>query len=96
MPFLVLYSEAPASEPIYVRSGSIGVRSFQSAKIKKNTLFILLFFLGKLLAAQNLAPTITNLTVATDFHNNTITLNYNLEGLENNEVEIYDLRGVLI
>lgn len=50
-------------------------------------LFLLIFF-GKNILAQNAAPTISNLTASTDFSNNTVTLTYDLEDLENDEVEI--------
>lgn len=57
--------------------------------MKKILLLVSLFFLGKnVLVAQNAAPTILNLTSSTDFSNNTITLTYDLEDLENDDVEI--------
>jgi len=55
---------------------------------KISILFFLIFFLGKNLLAQNAAPTITNLVASTDLSNNTITLTYDLEDLENDDVEI--------
>ena len=51
-------------------------------------LIFLLFFFGKNLTAQNAAPTISNLIANTNTSNNTITLTYDLDDLENDDVEI--------
>jgi hypothetical protein len=55
---------------------------------KISPLLFLVFFFGKTLTAQNAAPTISNLVANTNISNNTITLTYDLEDLENDDVEI--------
>ena len=55
---------------------------------KTYTLIFLLIFLGKNMLAQNAAPTISNLNAITDFPSSTVTLNFDLEDLENDDVEI--------
>ena len=49
---------------------------------------LLLFFISGNINAQNQAPVISNLTANIDYPNNTITLSYDLEDNENNDVEI--------
>ena len=57
--------------------------------MKKITpLLFLLFFFGKNGIAQNEAPIISNLIANTDFSNNTITLTYDLEDLENDDYSL--------
>ncbi len=51
-------------------------------------LLFLLFLFGKNINAQNAAPTISNLIASTNLSNNTITLTYDLEDIENDDVEI--------
>ncbi len=55
---------------------------------KISLLLFLLFLFGKNVNAQNAAPIISNLIASTNLSNNTITLTYDLEDLENDDVEI--------
>lgn len=55
---------------------------------KIGLLLFLISFFGKNLTAQNAAPTISNLIANSNSSNNTITLTYDLDDLENNDVEI--------